>query len=154
MPLIGCRIVEVCVFRFERDRPWYLLLHRSRTEKIYPGLWQFISGSIDLNESALDAAFRELQEETGIKPFAFWVVPFVNSFYDHNYDAVNLSPLFAAQVEAGLDPKLSDEHFEFGWYPYEEALKKLVWPGQKQGLRIVQDYIAKGEEAGFITRIL
>jgi len=153
MVFIACKIVEVCVFKFENDRPWYLLLHRAKDEKIYPGIWQFISGSIEGNEKAYKGALRELTEETGMKPKAFWVVPFVNSFYDHGYDAVNLSPLFAAQVLPGDDPKLSSEHYEFGWFLFEDAMRKLVWHGQREGLRIVHDYIVKGEKGADLTRI-
>lgn len=153
MPLIAGKIVEVCVFKFEKDRPWYLLLHRSMSEKIYPNIWQFVSGSIEGDEKAVDAAYRELHEETGMTPKAFWVVPFVNSFYDPEWDSVNLSPMFAAQVETGSTPFLSEEHYEFGWFSYEDALRKLVWPGQREGMRIVQEYIVRGTQAGITTRL-
>ena len=153
MPIIACKIIEVCIFKFERDQPWYLLLHRSKDEKIYPGIWQFVSGSIEGNESAVDAALRELSEETGISPKAFWVVPHVNMFYDPGYDAVNLSPLFAAQVEGGAEPILSAEHRTHEWMCYDEARRLLVWPGQRAGLDVVQTFILGGEEAGVLTLI-
>ena len=153
MPLIAGKIIEVCVFKFEKDRAWYLLLHRSKDEKIYPNLWQFVSGSIEGDEKAVDAAYRELLEETGMNPKAFWVVPFVNSFYDPEWDSINLSPMFAAQVEIGDAPKLSHEHFEFEWFSYADAARKLVWPGQREGLRIVHEYIVGGQSAVKLTRI-
>ena len=153
MAQIVCKIIEVCVFKFENGRPWYLLLHRAKDEKLYPNLWQCVTGSIEGDEKAVEAAYRELMEETGMTPKAFWVVPFVNSFYDPEWDAVNLSPIFAAQVELGTNPVLSAEHFEFGWFSYEDALRKLVWPGQREGLRVVHDYIVRGEAAGMVTRL-
>ncbi|MBI4549155.1 MAG: NUDIX pyrophosphatase [Ignavibacteriae bacterium] len=153
MVLIACKIIEVCIFKFENAHPWYLLLHRAKDEKIYPGIWQFVSGSIEGEESAHDAALRELTEETGLHPTGFWVVPFVNTFYDHTYNAVNLSPLFAAQVRVGDEPKLSKEHYEFRWFSCEDAMQKLAWPGQREGLRIVDKYIVKGEEATKLTRL-
>lgn len=154
MPIIACKIIEVCVFKFEKDRPWYLLLHRSKNEKMYPDIWQFVSGSIEVEEKAMDAAHRELIEETGLKPKGFWVVPFVNSFYDPEWDSVNLSPLFAAQVNSGDEPKLSHEHDQFEWCLLEDAVGKLVWPGQKEGMKIVHEYIVKGEKAAKLTRII
>lgn len=154
MTLIACRIVEVCIFKFEQDRPMYLLLHRSRDETIYPGIWQFVSGSMEGQETAVTAARRELHEETGMKPGAFWVVPYVNVFYDADWDSMNLSPLFAAQVEAAQRPKLSAEHDDFRWCRFEEAVKLLVWPGQREGMRIVHEVIVRGEEAARLTRIL
>lgn len=154
MPGIACRIVEVCVFRFVRDRAEYLLLKRAANEELYPGLWQFISGTIHDEEKATDAALRELREETGFTPQRFWVVPHVSVFYDHAYDAVSLSPFFAAQVPADATPALSTEHERFEWLPYDEAQRRLVWPGQRRGLEIVKDYIVGGEDAAGRTRVV
>ena len=35
---------------------------------IYKGKWGYFGGSIDKNEAPLDTAFREIEEETGLKP--------------------------------------------------------------------------------------
>lgn len=153
MPSIFCRIVEICVFKFERDQPWYLLLHRSKDEPVYPNIWQLISGVIEENERAVDAAVRELTEETRLKPNAFWNVPFVNSFYDHVHDVVNVSPLFAAQVDVGSEPKLSGEHDDYGWFTFQDAFGKLVWPGQRFGLQVVREYIVEGGCASHLVRL-
>jgi 8-oxo-dGTP pyrophosphatase MutT (NUDIX family) len=153
MPQLTCRIVEICIFRFVKDRAEYLLLHRSKSERVYPGIWQLMSGTIENDEPALKAALREFNEETGMKVGKFWVVPYVNSFFDPEYDAVNLSPLFAAQVDEGSEPHLSSEHYEYGWFPYDEALRKLVWPGQKTGLRVVHEHIVRGGQAASILEM-
>lgn len=153
MPVIASRIVEVCVFRFRNTKPEYLLLKRADNETIYPSIWQLISGSIDEGEKAYTAALREMNEETGFKPLRFWVVPFVNAFYDPGYDAVNLSPFFAAQVPTDAEPTLSVEHQRHLWLPYDQARKKLVWPGQRQGLSVVHEYIISGEQAAGLTLI-
>lgn len=153
MPSILCRIVEICVFKFEKDQAWYLLLHRSKHENVYPNIWQVVSGIIEENENAIDAAVRELTEETQLRPKAFWNVPFVNSFYDHVHDVVNLSPLFAVQVEVGSEPKLSADHDEYGWFTYQDALRRLVWPGQRIGLQVVRDYVVAGQQASQLLRL-
>ena len=106
-----------------------------------------MSGTIEKNEGGVEAALREFKEETALNVSRFWVVPHVNSFYDPDHDAVNLSPLFAAQVEEGSVPRLSSEHSEHTWFSYEEALRKLVWPGQRAGLKVVHEYIISGEKA-------
>ena len=153
MASVECKIIEVCIFKFQDDRPMYLLLHRRSDERIYPNIWQFVSGSIEGNEKAVDAALRELAEETSVSPKAFWVVPYVNSFFDPAWDAVNLSPLFAAQTKVGDEPKLSTEHDRYCWLPFDEALRMLVWPGQRKGLQIVNDFIIRGEKAGELCRL-
>lgn len=136
-----------------QGRPLYLLLRRSPGERLYPGLWQFVSGSIERGESADQAALRELREETGFSPEAFWVVPHVSTFYEPARDIVNLSPLFAARVPAGAEPVLSSEHDQHRWLEYEAAAERLVWPGQREGLRIVHEYIAGGRDAAKFTQL-
>jgi dihydroneopterin triphosphate diphosphatase len=153
MPAPACDTVAVCIFKISGGQPRYLLLRRARREKLYPGIWQFVTGSVHEGESAPDAAYRELREETGLQPARFWVVPYVDCFYDVSRDSVNLSPLFAAEVKGAAHPVLSREHSEFHWFTLGAATRKLVWPGQRAGLRIVHEFIAGGEEAAQLTRI-
>ena len=153
MPDVSSRIVEVCPFRIRRDRPEYLLIRRAPGESLYPGLWQFVTGRIEAGEKAYTAALRELREETGAVPERFWVVPAVNSFYDPREDRVNLVPLFAAQIDPAFRVRLSAEHVEHEWASFDDAARRLVWPGQRNCMDIVQRYILGGEEAGTLLRI-
>ena len=153
MPSIISKFVEICIFKFEQDQPRYLLLHRAKTEKVYPNSWQFVTGEIEGNEQGEQAALRELQEETGFAPKAFWVVPYVNSFYDPKNDFINMSPVFAIQVGSGSEPKLSPEHDEYQWCSFDDALRTLTWNGQREALRIIHQTIVKGEDAMKYTRI-
>lgn len=153
MPRIASRIVEVCVFASGDAGPLYLLLRRSPAEPIYPGVWQFVSGSVEGEETAVAAARRELAEETSLAPLDFWVVPHVSIFYDPSWDSMNLTPVFAARVSPGSEPKLSPEHTEYLWCDYSGALGMLVWPGQREALRILHEYIVGGSEAAGRSRI-
>ncbi len=144
-------IVEVCVFRMKRNRPQYLLLQRSAGEKLYPNLWQIITGTMKKKETSVRAALRELREETHLMPSHVWTVPFVNLFTDPSKDCVHLIPLFAVEVEASLEPRLSHEHRRYEWLSYPAARKRLVWPGQQQGLAVVHEFIArKGKNAALV----
>jgi 8-oxo-dGTP pyrophosphatase MutT (NUDIX family) len=145
--------IEVCIFRFRQDAPEYLLIRRAPDEPIYPGMWQFVTGMIEGTERALNCAFREVTEETGLHPVHFWVVPHANSFYSAHADAVHLVPFFAAQTASGEEPKLSREHSEHLWLRHDEAKRRLVWPGQRLGLDIVHQYIVRGEEAGVLLKV-
>jgi dATP pyrophosphohydrolase len=150
---IVCRIIEVCVFKLDGGIPKYLLLKRSNNDKIYPGIWQWVTGTIREGESALIAAVREMTEETGMKPNRLWVVPHINSFYVVADDAVHLSPFFAAEISSSGPPRLSSEHQAFDWCSFEHARQMLVWPGQRRGLEIVHGYITGEEEAARLTQI-
>jgi 8-oxo-dGTP pyrophosphatase MutT (NUDIX family) len=151
MPEIGGAIVEAVLFRRGGAAREYLLLRRAARETVYPGLWQIITGTLHEGESALTGAGREVREETGLQPGRFWVVPHISAFYDHTRDYITLIPFFAGEVEPGSDPLLSHEHDAWVWLPYPEAREKLVWPSQKEGLRIVEESIAEaGPAAGLV----
>ena len=116
-------------------------------------MWQFVTGTIRKGERAVDAARRELVEETALSMKKFWIVPFVNSFYAVSDDAVHMSPFFAAEVNAGSEPLLSHEHQEYAWCSRDQAEKILVWPGQREGLRIVHEYVVGGQEASRLLSV-
>lgn len=153
MSAIVCQIIEVCVFKREEGVPRYLLLKRSNNDRIYPGIWQLVTGTMKQGERAADAAVRELAEESGLRPGRLWVAPHVTAFYVAADDTVQMSPLFAAEVSNSDHLRLSVEHQAFGWYPYEEARAMLVWPGQRRGLEIVQQYILGEEKAAELTQL-
>lgn len=152
MPQIVSQVIELVVFRFRDDRAEFLLLQRNDDERLHPGMWQIITGTIGPGETAVQTARRELQEETGLTPMRFWSVPYVSTFYDPRNDAVHCSPFFAAQVSPQAEPTLSSEHRRALWLPRREAKRRLVWPSQREGLDRTHDYLISGEEAG--TRAL
>jgi 8-oxo-dGTP pyrophosphatase MutT (NUDIX family) len=153
MPIILSTMVEVCVFRFSADHPEYLLLKRAPGELLYPNIWQMVTGSIEVGETAVVAALREVQEETSLTPQRFWVVPWANTFHDRRRDAIQITPMFAVQVPPEADAVLSREHNQSAWLRYPTAERRLVWPGQRRGLEIVHRYIVAGEEAARLGEV-
>jgi 8-oxo-dGTP pyrophosphatase MutT (NUDIX family) len=129
------------------------MLKRSSEEKLYPNMWQIITGRIKRAEKALHAALRELQEETGMPAQRFWVAPVVGSFFDPRANSVQMCPLFAVEVASSAEPVLSKEHQRHEWATVKRASKLLVWPGHLEAVRIVQNYIVAGREAAILTEI-
>jgi dihydroneopterin triphosphate diphosphatase len=148
------RMVEVCIFRRSRGKTQYLLLQRADDEELYPGIWQIVTGSLKKKERAEKAALRELKEETGLKLKRFWTVPFLDSYFDIKKDAVQMVPIFAAEIDMMLSVHLSHEHQRFEWLAYEEARERIAWPGQRKAIKIVHDYIANGKEAARMLEIM
>jgi dATP pyrophosphohydrolase len=146
-------IVEVCIFRWSAGEPQYLLLQRADDEELYPGIWQIVTGSMKKNESADKAALRELEEETGLRPKQFWTVPIMDSYFDIRNDTIQMVPIFAAEVDAALNVRLSHEHRRFEWLTYVAARDRVVWPGQRQAIEIVHEFIAGGKEAARLLEI-
>lgn len=136
-------LIEAHIFRECGNDIEFLLIKRSDDDKIYPGMWQMVTGSIDENEKAFETARREIKEETGLNPIKLWVVPNVNSFYDPRKDAINFIPVFASVVNYDAEVVLSNEHSEFKWVGKEEAKKMLAWVGQRNSIEIIHEYFTK-----------
>jgi len=153
MATVTSRIVEACIFKLMQGEPRYLMLKRSAQEKLYPGIWQIVTGNQKDGEHAVHAALREVREETGLRPLRMWAVPYIVLSYNVGDDTVHVSPLFAIQVSESDEPKISSEHQDHGWYDSEKSKSLLVWPSQKQGLQLIHEYIVGGLEAGRLTEI-
>lgn len=57
--------VDILVFRWEQQRPELLLIQRKNPP--FQHAWAFPGGFVDQDEDLLQAAQRELKEETGLK---------------------------------------------------------------------------------------
>ncbi|MBE0645287.1 MAG: NUDIX domain-containing protein [Bacteroidetes bacterium] len=119
----------------------YLLLQRAAEEELYPRLWQMVTGRIENGETASAAAIREIREETGIEAAQVDVVPYVASFYFEPDDSIHHVPVFAVEVPAGAGVRLSAEHSTSEWLEYDHAWQRLVFPGHREGLRVLRDYM-------------
>jgi len=132
-------IIEAHLFRIRDDRIEFLLLKRAANE-VYPLLWQPVTGRMHEGETAYEAALREIAEETKLIPEEFWVVPNVNSFYNPQKDTVSLIPVFAGRIGLNNEIIISEEHEEYGWFSFEEAITLMAWPGQRKSAEIVSRY--------------
>lgn len=124
------RLIDLYVYRqMKKGVIQFLLLKRSEI-KIYAGQWRMIGGKVQSDETAWQAALRELSEETGFAPKQFWTVPTINHFYDQSNDRIHLIPAFAAEIALDSVPVLDDEHEEYIWVDAVKIGEYLVWPEQ------------------------
>lgn len=152
MPIVDTQAVDVHLFRKDSAHPLYLLLQRSPTVR-YAGQWRMVAGHCKGDETALQAALREIHEETGLRIRRIWALDYLHTFYDPERDALMLIPVFAAEVEEPYAVTLSEEHDDFRWITCEQALYLLRWPGQREGLRRTQEDIVTQPDAGAPFRI-
>ncbi len=143
----------MCVFGVFNTETYFLVLQRAKDEKLYPGLWQIVTGTMKKNESALKAAMRELKEETGLSPKRCWAIPYVDTYFDLPKDTIQLVPVFAAELGSSSTLRLSSEHQCFEWLRFEDAKKRLVWPGQRHSMEIVNDFIIGNKETAQLVEI-
>jgi dATP pyrophosphohydrolase len=137
MPKIESNFIELHIFNPGTEK--FLLLKRA-SHKIYPGTWQMITASCEKGENTKQTAKRELFEETGMKASKMFSVPHVNTFYFDINDSVCLSPVFLAYVDTD-NVKISDEHTEYKWVTYSEAVELIHWPDQIESLNVIWRYL-------------
>jgi 8-oxo-dGTP pyrophosphatase MutT (NUDIX family) len=130
--LVGCWI-----FRTTPDRGLEILLLRRASGRIYPGIWQCVTGGLEADEKVIDGALRELREETGIEGDAIEVMyglDQVNLFHADHADTLMAEAVFAVHVRPDVEPRLSEEHDRFRWATPEESRETVVWPAYRSAI--------------------
>jgi 8-oxo-dGTP pyrophosphatase MutT (NUDIX family) len=145
-------LVECWVFRERPTGGVEILLLRRAVHRIFPGLWQCVTGGIEPGERVPDAALREVREETGLDRSdieAFYDLDQVAPFYDEGADAVVVSAIFALRVRADAAPRLSHEHDALRWVAAADVPAVVVWPSYAETVRRVADVLTDPARAGW-----
>lgn len=150
-------MVSVYCFQLTPQGPKYLLLRRREGIDHLSGTWQAVHGGIKPGETAVQAAQREVREETGTIPISFWELDYVEAHYSPGQDVIRLVPCFAAQLSEDAQIKLGPEHSEHRWVTLDEALQLLLWRSQREAFQILHETIAfplfRGQEANPLLKI-
>jgi len=148
MPIIRSNTVQVHVAAYvpELRKYKFLVLQRSSKSKLYPKMWQTITGKLKSKETAKNAAIREFVEETGLKATSAWAIPYVSTFYDYRRDIIQMSPVFGVEVDFRSKIKLSDEHQAYEWLSFENCMKKFPLASHQEGLQRFWDVILSKED--------
>ena len=124
---------------FETDDYSVLLLHYTS------GHWDLPKGNIETNETELEAATRELREETSIESFR--VIPNFRYVLDYKYTRKNV--LISKQVTLFLAStgvrkvKISHEHMGYSWVKKSDATTQLTYKNAKNALRQAINFLEK-----------
>jgi dATP pyrophosphohydrolase len=140
---VPIRSFSVSAYLCKKDSGKFLLLER--TSQYLNRTWQEISGLIEPRESAWEAALREIKEETSLTPYRFYSADFVERFYEHGQNVINLVPVFVGYVHDDARVRLSDEHSDFIWVSLTEALEHLQFSQQKEAITHVQHTFVDNE---------
>jgi dATP pyrophosphohydrolase len=100
------------------------------------GFWQSVTGSVEDNETPLQASIREVFEETGLDATKYnlqnWQASNVFEIYPHwryRYapDVIeNTEHLFGLELPSPLPIKLApDEHLRYEWVDWREAATRV-----------------------------
>ena len=100
------------------------------------GFWQSVTGSVEGDETPIQAAIREVAEETGLDALAYnlqdWQASNVYEIYPHwrhRYApgvVENTEYLFGLELPEKLAIKLAPyEHIRYEWVDWREAAKRV-----------------------------
>lgn len=117
----------------------YLLLH-------YPsGHWDFPKGHVERGEADLEAALREVREETGLRDVQ--VLPGFAHTFEYFYKREGAAMHKAVTYFVGRSPsravRISHEHRGFVWLPYEQALAKITYENARDLLARAESFVAR-----------
>ena len=129
-------IASLVAVRKAEARHEVLLLKRTQT---LAGEWCQIAGSIEDGETAWQAALRELDEETGLRPAEFYSADTCEQFYEPDRDRSTIAPVFVAFVDRAAKVTLNREHSDHRWVGFDEAVEMVTFGGQRRVLRWIED---------------
>ena len=120
-------------------REFLLVRHR------YGGHWAFPKGHAEMGETSLQAAKRELAEETGLTLVALRGSP----AFEERYLTVKRGQTLDKTVTYYLGDVLADqpvvvqaeEVSDFAWLPFDDALARMTYPASQALLREAQAFL-------------
>lgn len=115
----------------------YLLL-------LYPkGHWDLPKGKLEKNESKLEAAIRELKEETNLEAE---IIPGFEESLNYHFrgfkkELIHKEVTFFVAKALHKNVILSEEHFDYMWLPYEKALNQLTFENARNVLIKAENFL-------------
>ncbi|MGA8163761.1 MAG: NUDIX domain-containing protein [Waddliaceae bacterium] len=119
---------------------WHVLLIRHQA-----GHWAFPKGHAEKSEKAIQAATRELAEETGLSIKKMFLCPSLCETYDYKKESRMINKTveyFVAEVKGDVTLQL-EELSASKWVPLQEAEKHMTFPEGKTLCRQVMQAIKK-----------
>ena len=111
--------------------------------KLYNGGFQNITGSVEKDETFLEAAHRELEEEIGNSATDLYDLNIDFYFHDQWENDIH-EKVFLCQFEKTRTIKLSHEHQNFKWIPIEKvSIKDFVFPSNFKAFQKALEFIEK-----------
>jgi len=137
---------DLWVFQRDPNAVRYLLLYTSqeKADKWFNGgrFWQIPGGVFGEDEPVVEALSRVLRTYQ-LMPRALWAVEHVSTIYNRRHQALELIPVFAAEVGDVAAIPLTWEHAEYRWLTAEECRDRLTFRGLVEGLEWTRAYITE-----------
>lgn len=131
-------ILEVTACYLEHDNH-YLFLKRS-PNKPAGRQWGVPAGKVENKEDLLDSLIREIKEETGIC-ISNQNILFIESLLVKRDDMSFIYHMYKLTLDKRPSILLNDEHTDYIWVTYKEALELDLVPGAAELFGFLRDSI-------------
>lgn len=137
--------VFIVSYRFENNKLKYLILKRH----LHWNGWEFPKGGIEGKESAIQIVKREIKEETGqitqnIKSYPLSGKYKYKKILQDRPGIIGQSfKLFSAELKKEKVKVDKQEHLNYNWVTFSQAIKRLTYSNQRRCLRIVNRELTK-----------
>jgi len=109
------------------------------------GHWGFVKGHVEKGEDENQTVLREMEEETGIKAEQLQFIPSFNEkisyFYTKEGKKIYKEVIYFLAESYGMQIKLSHEHTDYSWLPYNEAMKQLTYENDRMVLEKAEKFL-------------
>ncbi|MHA2249281.1 MAG: NUDIX domain-containing protein, partial [Candidatus Kariarchaeaceae archaeon] len=145
------QMISVYPIRYVSGRWEHLIIKRATVSYN----WQCVTGGVERDESPLEAAHRELFEETAYRtktliPFTYDENFFIDDEPYGEHDDKLLEEflktieniIYIAVIEEHQEPVLDPkEHTDWLWCNYQTAYEKILWAIEKKQFRLIFESI-------------
>lgn len=152
MVTIFAGMIEIHLFRRESGRRLHLVLHRA-AQACDAGCWTALNGECQGDETAIHAVERLVRQETGFRVVDLWALDYLHGRYEPQGDRVNVMPVFAVEVTDAVTALVLEQHDDARWLTLDQAMQLLRLPGQREGLRRLQEDILTAVDRGAPFRV-
>jgi len=139
------------IFRIEKGKPVYLLLHYPSSTKAKREYWDLPKGHIEKGEEEQDTVLREVEEETGLRDIKLFdgFRQEVHYWFQLGKQKISKAVVFYLGETHWEKITISQEHIGFEWLSYHEAFKRLTYQNAKQILQKAHLFLSeKGVRGG------
>jgi 8-oxo-dGTP pyrophosphatase MutT (NUDIX family) len=123
----------------------FLVIQHPTESNDVKGHWDFPKGHVEDNETELETATRELQEETGIDNFKL-----IDNFrhkiiynIHKNNEVIPKEVIFFLGESSTKSIKLSSEHQNYSWLNFDLAHDRLTYANAKEVLAKAKTFLEK-----------
>ena len=117
----------------------YHVLLLKRTSNTLNNIWCYIGGGIEDGETAIEAVYREIREETGITELELYSSNQFDQIFSPQENYIYIAPVFVGFVKGEHPVILNDEHSEYQWFPFEKAKEVVSLPGNEVVLQSIEN---------------